>query len=79
MDCFGLPIHVAGCGRVRCCQPADLSTKAPLDHWTVASLDASAVVSVAAVPVDPWDAVAGLEVVEAAAVSAESREVVALG
>ncbi|MEO6088584.1 MAG: Gfo/Idh/MocA family oxidoreductase [Umezawaea sp.] len=38
-----------------------------------------AVASGAAVPVDPWDAVAGLEVVEAAAVSAASREVVALG
>jgi predicted dehydrogenase len=38
-----------------------------------------AVASGAAAPVDAWDAVAGLEVVEAAAVSAGSREVVALG
>jgi len=32
-----------------------------------------------AVPVDPWDAVAGLEVLEAAQASAETGQVVALG
>ena len=32
-----------------------------------------------AVPVDPWDAVAGLEVLEAAQTSAATGQVVALG
>ena len=48
--------------------------------WTVFYTSfANAVRGLGAVPVDPWDAVAGLEVLEAAQRSAATRQVVALG